>query len=221
MQLSHRWALRSLKEFQSTNNEHQVLYGVVHGGTYDNLREIGANFISNLPFFGHAVGGALGLSRNQVNDTISKVMSCLAASRPVHLLGIGDAPTIFHSVDQGVDTFDCTYPTRLARHGSVLVPPCVLGKESATKMNHLKNGLNLHCKLYEKDLGPIDPKCLCTTCRTYSRSYLHYLTRTKELLAHHLLTIHNIAFMNRLFEAIRKSILDDTFNELKNHWLAF
>lgn len=121
MHRSHRWALRSLKAFASTHTGTQALYGIIQGGVYRDLRDESAAFINKHAFFGTAIGGSLGASKADMHDIVAYTRSKVRDDRPVHLLGIGGVRDIFHGVRQGIDTFDCVHPTRLGRHGGVLV----------------------------------------------------------------------------------------------------
>lgn len=121
MRRSHRWAVRSLEEFKRSNDFTQALYGIVQGGIYDDLRDESTAFINSCDFFGTAIGGSLGPDRQSMHDIVSYTRSRVRDDRPVHLLGIGGVRDIFHGVRQGIDTFDCVHPSRLARHGGALV----------------------------------------------------------------------------------------------------
>src|SRR5690606_18826478 len=120
-------------------------------------------------------------------------------------------------VEHGIDTFDCVHPTRLARHGGALVPagPGVALDDAAAT-----GQLNLRNTRFKDDASVIDSTCSCHTCQNYSRAYLHHLFKAGELLGLQLVTLHNIAFMNRLLAAIRTSIAEDRFAEEKKFWLA-
>lgn len=218
MYLSHRWAERSLKEFEKSPTCAQALYGITQGGVYPDLRKISAEFVNSLPFFGHAVGGSLGADKKQMREVIEMAMEPLDPSRPVHLLGIGGISDIFYGVQNGIDTFDCVHPTRLARHGGALVPPSVWGAldEDAGGREHL----NLRNARFREDSRPIDETCECHTCQTFSRSYLHHLLKAEELLIMNALTLHNVHFMNRLLKSIREAIIRDTLEEEKKKWVA-
>lgn len=126
MHRSHRWAMRCLHEFQRTsiNPPHslpQALYGIVQGGIYEDLRIQSTSFVNQQPFFGIAIGGSLGASKQEMHQIVEFTRSHLRHDRPIHLLGIGGIRDIFHGVRQGIDTFDCVHPTRLGRHGGALV----------------------------------------------------------------------------------------------------
>ena len=211
MHLSHRWAERSLKEFQKGPKDIQALYGITQGGVYPDLRKISADFVNSQPFFGHAVGGSLGESKAQMAEVVAMAMEPLDPSRPVHLLGIGGISDIFYGVQQGIDTFDCVHPTRLARHGGALMKP--VAEEG-------KEHINLRNARFQKDPRPIDESCTCQTCQTLSRGYLHHLLKANELLAIQALTIHNVHFMNKLLASVRHALTTDTIAEEKKKWLG-
>jgi Queuine tRNA-ribosyltransferase len=129
MRRSHRWALRSLNEFARTHTGKQALYGIIQGGVYEDLRTESVDFINTHPFFGTAIGGSLGATKQDMHDIVAFTRNLIRDDRPVHLLGIGGIRDIFHGVRQGIDTFDCVHPTRLGRHGGKdLFPPLFFRK---------------------------------------------------------------------------------------------
>jgi queuine tRNA-ribosyltransferase len=208
MRMSHRWALRSLAEFDRGNDGKQALYGIIQGGVYEDLRKESVDFINDQDFFGIAVGGSLGSSKEQMYEVVQMVLPRLAVARPVHLLGIGGVRDIFSGVRQGIDTFDCVHPTRIARHGWALVK----GGE--------KERINLMNAQFKDDPDPIEAGCSCEACRTYSKAYIHHLLKAKEILALQLITLHNITYMNRLMEGIRQSLESDSLDEEEKKWLS-
>ena len=217
MALSHRWARRSLEEFQrhaAGSAGPQALYGIVQGGVYGDLRQESAEFALSQPTFGHAVGGCLGGSEAEMHEVVGLAMTPLDDERPVHLLGIGGVGDIWRGVAKGVDTFDCVTPTRLARHGSALMRPDVGGQIPD------RDYINLRNTRFREDRGPLDPECDCYSCRTFTRSYLHHLVKAREILAMQLLTIHNIAFMNRLMRTVREAIRADRFPVTMREWVS-
>lgn len=218
MYLSHRWAERSLTEFQKGSEGIQALYGITQGGVYPDLRKVSADFVNNLPFFGHAVGGSLGADKTQMAEVVEMAMEPLDPSRPVHLLGIGGVSDIFYGITQGIDTFDCVHPTRLARHGGALVP--VSAWEEMGETPEGREHINLRNTRFRNDPKPIDATCGCQTCQTYSRSYIHHLLKAGELLALQALTIHNVHFMNRLLTSIRQAIAEDRLDEERKKWVG-
>jgi queuine tRNA-ribosyltransferase len=217
MHMSHRWALRSLEEFKRGDDGRQALYGIIQGGVYEDLRREGADFVNSNPFFGNAVGGSLGASKSQMHDIVGTTMSMLSPDRPVHLLGIGGVTDIFNGIVYGIDSFDCVHPTRLARHGGALVPaPLKLAEEGKADTEHL----NLRNQRFRQDERQIDPDCQCSTCKTFSRGYIHHLLKAQELLALQAITVHNVHFMNRLMQSIRHGIKTGTLENEKKKWIA-
>jgi queuine tRNA-ribosyltransferase len=213
MDLTHRWAKRCLTAFErgqesSALDRRQALYGIVQGGVYPDLREVSAQFVDSQSFFGLAVGGSLGGSKGQMREVVGMTMAHLNGHRPVHLLGIGSFADIIDNVQQGIDTFDCVAPTRMARHGGALL------KGAPGERINLRNAQ------YREDGGPIDPHCVCHACRNFSRGYIHHLLKAGEGLAGQLISIHNIAVMNRLMREVRQAIAGGTLAELRRQWVA-
>jgi queuine tRNA-ribosyltransferase len=116
---------------------------------------------------------------------------------------------------QGIDTFDCVHPTRLARHGGALVPAAVRRQED---INSNTEHLNLRNQRFRLDENPLDPTCGCMTCANFSRGYIHHLLKAKEMLGLQAISIHNIHFMNRLMTAIRKAISTGTLAQEREFW---
>ena len=213
MEMSHRWAKRCLTEFVKLNeNGQQRLYGIIQGGVYEDLREQGCDFVNSHDFFGHAIGGSLGASKEQMYDVVNFTASKLDRARPIHLLGIGGIKDIFNGVRAGIDTFDCVHPTRLARHGGALVKP-------ASIEGNTKEHINLGNQRFRMDNNPIEPDCTCSTCKNYSRGYIHHLLKANEMIASTLISIHNIHFMNRLLTEIREALVDGTLDALEKRWI--
>ena len=214
MERSHRWAVRSINSLKHENkyktsngsSGEQALYGIIQGGVYEDLRNESIEFnLKNKNFFGLAIGGSLGSSKEEMYRVVEYTASKLKNNHPIHLLGIGDPPDIWSLVKWGIDTFDCVSPTRLARHGAALTKTRV-GK------------INLKNTKFKDLLEPIDRGCRCHTCSNYSVAYLHHLLKAEELLGLSLITGHNIYFMNFLMEYIRKSIDNDNLKEAENNW---
>ena len=213
LERSHRWSKRSLdvyysdKEFQTQcgSSGKQALYGIIQGGIYEDLRKVSIDFNLENNFFGLAIGGSLGSSKEQMNDIVQYTASNLDNNHPVHLLGIGDQVDIWNFVRWGIDTFDCVNPTRLARHGAVLT-------------RNKKGKINIKNKTYREDFNKLDEICGCSTCNNYTRSYLHHLFKINEILGLQLLTIHNIYFMNRMMQWIRDAINNDKLDQAQSEW---
>ena len=215
MERSHRWSKRSLNAFE--NDEEfssqfgsagkQVLYGIIQGGVYKDLRKISIDFNLKSNFFGLAIGGSLGSSKEQMYDVVRYTASKLGTRYPIHLLGIGDPVDIWNLVRWGIDTFDCVNPTRIARHGTALV------RNKIDKIN-IKNSK------YRVDFNKLDDLCECNTCTNYTRSYLHHLFKAEEILGLQLLTIHNVQYMNSMMQFIRDAINNDSLDQAQNEWFV-
>lgn len=197
-QLSHRWEERSLKQFLDHFDDRQRMYGIIQGGIYEDLRTESIDFIKSHPFFGQAIGGSLGVEKQEMYGLVDYIMQQVPVDRPTHLLGIGGLRDLLEGVNSGVDTFDCVHPTRIARHGCALIAR----PEEAVAKEHI----NLKNACYAEDVNPIDSECDCYTCRRFTRSYLHHLFKARESTGGLLLTIHNARFMMRWMEAIRQAI---------------
>lgn len=208
LERTHRWGDRSIEEFLRHHDGRQALYGILQGGVYEDLRMRAAEWVSDRPFFGHAVGGTLGGEKEQMYEVVDWAIAPLRRDRPVHLLGIGGVRDLWEGVELGVDTFDCVSPTRIARHGWMLTR-----HEKAWRRN-LKNAR------FKEDDGPLDEDCECPTCRRFPRALVHHLFRAHEIQAQHHLTVHNIHFITRLMRTIRQSIADGRFAEVKREWLG-
>lgn len=213
---THRWAERCLTYFQETDPVHdynQMLYGIVQGGAFQDLRTQSARVIAAMPFDGMAIGGNLGNTFEAMYSVLDWTIAELPRDKPRHLLGIGDIPSIFEAVERGVDTFDCVSPTRNARNGGLLKRFDDDGKPLA------KFRINMRNAKYATDTRAVDETCSCYTCQNYSRAYLRHLLKAGEQLAHSLATIHNLHFMAELMKEIRKSLKEDAFQDLKKDWL--
>ncbi len=212
MRRSHAWEERSLKCHHDEISP-QAIYGIIQGGPFRDLRIQSAKFVASHNFFGTAVGGAL-VNKSKMLQILDWVMPILPQDRPSHLLGIGTIDDILNSVEQGIDTFDCAHPTRVARRGDLLMLPQDGG--------NLKNRwiLNITAKEFAADPSPISRTCQCELClNAYSRGYLKHLFWARELLAFRLASIHNLAVMNRLMSDIRAGIADKKLKEVKHKWL--
>jgi queuine tRNA-ribosyltransferase len=211
MRRSHRWESRSLVEFEKIDDGTQALYGIIQGGVHEDLRRESAEFIAGSNFFGQAVGGSLGGTKEEMHAVVAMVGNFVARGRPTHLLGIGGLSDIWNGVKNGMDTFDCVYPTRLARHGGALCIP---------HRNEGREFLNLNNARFREDMSPVDGTCDCYCCKNFSRSYVHHLFKAGEMLGGQLLTIHNARFIVRMMATIRQSIENGTFLDECNGWMS-
>jgi queuine tRNA-ribosyltransferase len=204
---THKWAERCINEMQllrknNPQKSYQALYGVIQGAQYEDLRKEAANFMGSLPFEGYGIGGAL--EKEKMGQIINWVNEILPENKPKHLLGISEPDDMFLAVEQGIDTFDCVSPTRVARNGAAYT---------------LDGRINLKSRKFKAEFVPLDNECQCYTCSNYTRAYIHHLFRAKDINASILMSIHNESFIVKLVDQMRQSILDGTFFELKNSWL--
>ena len=176
LQLTTRWAKRCK---DALKKENQSLFGIVQGGMHPNLRKESAEQITALEFPGYAIGGlSVGEEKHLMNDMTELTAALLPELKPRYLMGVGTPENLLTCSSMGVDMFDCVMPTRNARNGNLFVTD---GK------------INIRNAQYKNDPGPIDSNCPCYTCENYSRAYLRHLTMVGEILAMHLLTVHNSA----------------------------
>ena len=215
LELTKRWEIRSLKAYLASQGLalggwSQLLYGVTHGGQFENLRRESARFV-NENFDAIALGGAHSSKKN-LYDVISWTVDELDENKPRHLLGIGEVDDIFEGVSRGIDSFDCVIPTRLGRMGHVFIYPPEGNVKNRFRIDITKSK-------YSNSLQPLAKSCHCYVCKTYSRAYINHLFRAKELLAYTLASYHNVYFMVRLTDKIRESIIDESFEKLKNKWI--
>ena len=200
MERTHRWLDRCVAWCGEHAPPGQLLFGIVQGGVYEDLRAESSAYIAAAGVDGIAIGGSLGQDKEQMREVVGWSLAGLPEEPPRHLLGIGDVDDIVHAVGAGIDTFDCATPTRLARHGTALVDdPERRWRLDLTKGEHRTSG------------EPIDPDCPCPACREHSRGYLHYLSRAGELTAKRLLTLHNLTYMERLMRRLRDAIETGTY----------
>jgi queuine tRNA-ribosyltransferase len=192
---THRWLDRCLSWHAEHGPRSQLVYGIVQGGVYEDLRTESTRYVADSNVDGIAIGGSLGQTKDQMREVVGWSLAALPVEPPRHLLGIGDVDDLVHAVGAGVDSFDCATPTRLARHGTALVnDPGRRWRLDLTKGSH------------RTSREPIDPNCGCPACREHTRGYLHYLIRANELTAKRLITLHNLTFMAELMRGMREAI---------------
>ena len=193
---THRWLDRCLAWHAEHAPEGQVVYGIVQGGVEEDLRRASAQAVAARGTFGVAVGGTLGEDKDQMFEVVGWAMGELPVERPVHLLGIGEVDDLVRGVELGIDTFDCAMPTRIGRHGMALAPD----PEHRWRVDLAK------ARWKESD-EPLLDGCPCPACAEgYTRAYLHYLLKAREHTAMRLLTIHNLAYLQRLMTELRAAI---------------
>jgi tRNA-guanine transglycosylase len=201
MERTHRWLERCIKHRDTYRTRNQYLYGIIQGGTFEDLRKKSAEFVvaQNTP--GVAIGGvSVGETKEEMRRQVEWVAPYLPQDRPVHLLGVGQVDDIVDLVKSGIDTFDCVEPTRVARMGSVYQTKAVLGHLNSPGGEY---EIDISKSSYKADLSPVDADCECSTCVNYSKAYLYHLFKQRELLGYTLLSYHNLYVMERLMENLR------------------
>jgi queuine tRNA-ribosyltransferase len=206
---THRWLDRCVDWHAANAPAGQLLYGIVQGGVYEDLRIESAERISAAPVAGVAVGGSLGQEKAQMLEVVRWALRPAPPGKPRHLLGIGDVDDILAAVAAGIDTFDCATPTRVARHGTALVP------DPAARWR-----LDLAKGRWRESDEPIAEGCPCPACRHHTRAYIHYLIRTGELTGKRLLTHHNLVFMAALMDGVRAAVRAGRLREYSERVLA-
>jgi queuine tRNA-ribosyltransferase len=188
-----RWARRCLE----ARSEGRGLFGIVQGGTHEDLRARSVEATSELPFDGFAIGGvSVGEPREDIDRIVASTAPSLPEARPRYLMGVGTPRDLVVGVESGVDMFDCVMPTRNARNGTLFTDSGLI---------HIKRAE------YEEDPSPLDERCSCETCRRYSRAYLRHLFMTKEILSMRLNTLHNIHFYQELMRQARSAVVEGRF----------
>jgi queuine tRNA-ribosyltransferase len=203
LERTHQWAARCRKAHLRPD---QALFGIVQGGFNEEWRRESARFITSLDFPGYAIGGlSLGEPKEMTWNMVETTAPLLPENKPRYLMGVGSPEDILNAVSRGIDMFDSVLPTRVARNGALFSD---MGR------------LNIRNAMWKEISAPVDPACLCYTCRHFSASYLHHLFRAGELLAYTLATIHNLTFMHNFMVRVRDSIAKGTFDDFKNSFLT-
>jgi len=201
------WAARSKRRWEETRGDFQgKLFGIVQGNFYKDLRTRSAEEILSLDTPGVAIGGlSVGEPFEVYAELLAHTAALLPEDKPRYVMGIGTPEYILEAVKNGVDMFDCVFPTRTARNGLLFTAYGPLSIKQAR---------------YERDLGPADPSCDCRVCRQYSRAYLRHLYKNDEILFCMLASYHNLAFLHGLIRRIRYSIEAGTFTEFSQDFLS-
>lgn len=206
LELTSRWAARSKAEWlKETPGYEGVLFGIVQGNFYKDLRKRSAEEIAALDLPGIAIGGlSVGEEYNMFTDFLAYTAEFLPIEKPRYLMGIGTPEYILDAVENGIDLFDCVLPTRIARNGTVFTPDGTISLKKA-----------VHASSHD----PIDPGCGCHACRNYSRGYLRHLFKAGEMLGPMLASEHNLYFLNCLVCEVRESIRKGCFTDYKRSFL--
>ncbi len=195
---THRWAARSLEAHRKTD---QALFAIIQGGLEPALRRSSARTLVAMAFPGYAIGGlSLGEPKDEMWRMVDVVTSELPHAKPRYLMGVGSPVDVLNGIARGVDMFDCSFPTRIARNGALLVP---------------EGRVNITNARFAEAAGPVLEGCDCTTCIGFSAAYLHHLFNSRELLAYQLASVHNLRFLVRLVEQARAAITGGTFADFQ------
>lgn len=207
LKTTSNWLIRAIKEYeiQQEQGYKGILFPIVQGNFFEDLRKESAQFVSSLDTSGIAIGG---LSVGEPHESFVKFMNYtveyLPEDKPKYVMGIGTPEYILDAVQAGIDMFDCVLPTRNARNGSYFTHDGMLSIKQEQWKNHF---------------GPVDPECNCKVCRTYSRAYLRHLFKEQEILSSILASYHNLYFLNNMLKEIRVAINEDRFEEYRKNFL--
>ena len=203
MERTHLWAAQG-KEAQRRDD--QALFGIVQGGVFPDLREQSAAFITSLDFPGYAIGGMeVGEPKATMYPLVGQTAALLPPDRPRHLLGVGSPEDLVECVSLGIDLFDCALPTRVARNAALYTH---------------SGRINIDAARYRGVDSAVEDSCDCYTCQHFTVGYLHHLFRARELLALRLATIHNLRFIARLMDEMRRAIQDGNLKTYACDFLA-
>ncbi|MEN6477438.1 MAG: tRNA guanosine(34) transglycosylase Tgt [Rectinema sp.] len=209
MKLTTDWARRARDAWrvaQEREGYRGQLFGIVQGNFYNNLRSESAAQILELDLPGIAIGGlSVGEPKEVFAEHLEYTAALLPEGKPRYLMGIGTPDYILEAVRNGIDIFDCVYPTRTARNGLLFTSSGQIVIKKA---------------MFERDFGPIDPECSCPVCLNHSRAYLRHLYRNGEILYATLATKHNLHFLGDLVRRIRLAIIENRFEAFRKEFLA-
>ena len=202
MKRTLRW-LKRCKDYHK-NTDKQNLFGIIQGGMYKDLREYSAKNTIDFDLPGYAIGGlSVGEPRDLMIDLLDFTTDFMPENKPRYLMGVGTPDYLFEAVEHGVDMCDCVLPTRIARNGTALTSKGKLVVKNAK---------------YKDDFSVLDDNCDCYACKNHTRAYIRHLLNVDEILGARLLSIHNLRFLIKLMENIRKSIEEDRYLEFKDEF---
>ncbi len=211
-EMTTRWAKRC-REWKRRNAEmarpelaDSMLFGIVQGGTFEDLRKESAQAIVDLDFAGYAIGGvSVGEPEEEMMRAVEWAEPFLPANKPRYAMGLGTPPQLLELIARGMDMFDCVLPTRLARNGTAF---------TAAGTINLKNAE------FILDKNPIEENCACEVCREFTRGYIRHLIKAEEILGLRLITLHNLHFYLNLMNQARAEIERGTFDRFRKAFAA-
>ena len=203
--VSTEWAKRSKIEFG--NDKSKALFGIAQGGLYKDLRIESIKKLEEINFDGYAMGGlAVGEKQDEMFKILNETTDILPKNKPRYLMGVGTPSDILGAVSEGIDMFDCVMPTRSGRTGLAFT---------------WEGKLNLKNSKFKNDKLPLDENCDIKDLNLYSKSYLHHLIKSDEMLASMLISLNNIYFYQQFMREIRKNIKNGTFNKFYKKYISF
>ena len=184
----------------------QLLFGIVQGATFADLRRQSAQAIVEIGFDGYAIGGiSVGEPEEEMMRAVESVTPFLPADRPRYAMGLGTPPQLLEMIGRGIDMFDCVLPTRLARNGTAFTAAGTLNLKNAE---------------FAMQKEPIEPGCLCPACAEFSRGYIRHLIKAEEILGLRLITFHNLHFYLDLMQKARTEIEANRFDRFRKDFVA-
>ena len=209
MKNTHRWGEESLKQHQQMKQQHrhekQLLFGIIQGNFYSDLREESAKFINSLDFDGLAIGGvAIGEPKEEMYRAVDAALPFVTEKKPRYVMGVGSPEELLELIGRGIDCFDSVYPSQVARHHTLFTR---------------KGKIAIDRTEYAQDFTPIDNDCSCHTCQHYTKAYLYHLCKVEEPIAKRLKTIHNLFFVQKMVDQAREAIKQQRFAQFKEHFL--
>jgi queuine tRNA-ribosyltransferase len=204
--LSQRDSSTALRSARNDSGTRQLLFGIVQGGTFEDLRKQSAQAIAELDFDGYAIGGvSVGEPEKEMMRAVESAEPFLPKDKPRYAMGLGTPPQLLEMIARGMDMFDCVLPTRLARNGTAFT-------DTGT--------LNLKNAEFALDKRPIEENCTCDACREFSRGYIRHLIKAEEILGLRLITLHNLHFYLNLMNRARIEIEGETFDQFRKAFVA-
>ena len=207
LRITSDWLVRAKGEWEKQREKgyQGILFPIVQGNFFEDLRQKSAEFVSSIDMPGIAIGGlSVGEPPEEFTKFMNYTVQFLPEDKPKYVMGIGTPEYILDAVQAGIDMFDCVLPTRNARNGSYFTR---------------RGMLSIKQERWIHDFGPVDPECNCKVCRTYSRSYLRHLFKEQEILSSILASYHNLYFLNNMLKEIRTAIEEDRFEDYRKSFL--
>ncbi len=210
LEMTHRWARRCKTEVENRKskieNFGQLVFGIVQGATFEELRRTSAQTLAAMDFDGYAIGGvSVGEPEPEMMSAVEWSEPHLPEDKPRYAMGLGTPPQLLELIARGVDMFDCVLPTRLARNGTAFTAAGTLNFKNAE---------------FALQTGPLEEGCACEACQGYSRAYVRHLIKAEEILGLRLLTIHNLHFYLNLMEQARTTIENGGFSEFRQRFVG-